>query len=294
MKTYKKSSMKKKKVISKTATYAFLVILSLVWITPVFLIALTSLRKGVGQPATFWPTDGITFEHYVNLFVGETAKLYPYLDWILNTLYVSVFSTIISLFFILSVSYTMSRLRFKSRKKLMSINLILGMFPGFMAMIAVYNILKLVGMTQKLEALILVYSASSGMGFYIAKGFFDTIPKSLDEAARIDGATNFKIFYKIIIPLSKPIIIYTLITTFMGPWVDYIFSSMIMGASPDPRNYTVALGLYKMLNGSPGNINLYYTKFFAGATLISIPIMLVFLFTQKFYISGVTGGAVKG
>ena len=191
----------------------------------------------------------------------------------------------------MAVAYTMSRLKFKARKTLMSINLILGMFPGFMSMIAIYNILKLVGLTESLVGLTLCYTMTSGMGFYVAKGFFDTISKSLDEAARIDGATNAQIFYKIILPLSKPIIVYTLVQSFMGPWMDYIFCNVILRDNRD--SYTVAMGMYKWLNNKDLKDS-NFTNFFAGSVLISIPIMPVFLATQKYYIAGVTGGAVKG
>lgn len=290
----KHSSMKRKERTVNSLIYVLLTVISIVWVLPIILIVYTSLRPENGMAGTLFPKDPLTFDHYVTLF---TNKEWPFLKWFGNTLIVAVFTTIISTFFVLSVSYTMSRLRFKSRKKMMSINLILGMFPGFMSMIAVYNILKMIpingdlGLTQSLTGLIIVYSASSGMGFYIAKGFFDTVSKSLDEAARIDGATNAQIFYKIIIPLSKPIIIYTIITTFMGPWMDFIFSSILIRNNTD--KYTVALGLYRMI-GTQDNLQVYFTTFFAGAVVISIPIMIVFLATQKYYVSGVTGGAVKG
>jgi arabinogalactan oligomer/maltooligosaccharide transport system permease protein len=179
------------------------------------------------------------------------------------------------------------------RKKLMNISLILGMFPGFMSMIAVYYILKGFGLLEagplKLLALIMVYSGGAGLGFYIAKGFFDTIPKTVDEAAYIDGATKWDVFWKITIPLSKPIIVYTLLTSFMGPWIDYIFAKVILGQ--DRAYYTVGIGLWTMLEKE--FIEYYYTQFFAGCVIISIPIAILFLKTQKFYVEGLSG-AVKG
>lgn len=186
----------------------------------------------------------------------------------------------------------------KREKKLMSLNLILGMFPGFMALAAIYNILKLINATganstyfSNLMGLVIANSASAGMGFYIAKGFFDTIPKSMDEAARIDGASNMKIFFKITLPLSKPIIVYTLLTSFMGPWVSYILPAYICGT--DPKRWTVPLGVYNMQTDLAGT-SYRFTLFFAGSVLVSIPIVILFLMTQKYYVSGVTGGAVKG
>jgi len=287
-KNQKNHSMKRKRAISNTITYILLVFLCIIWILPIAAVFMVSIRNESGTATSLIPATGYTWDNYINLLTSET---YPFLKWFTNTLIVAVFVMLISTIFVFSVAYTMSRLRFKGRKGLMNINLILGMFPGFMSMIAVYNILKAIGISGSLIALILIYSAASGSGFYIAKGFFDTISKSLDEAARIDGANNFKVFYKIILPLSKPIIVYTLLTSFMGPWVDYIYSSVILRAETD--NYTVALGLYNMIN-SIDTYQLNYTMFFAGSVMISIPIMILFLLTQKYYVAGVTGGSVKG
>ena len=213
--------------------------------------------------------------------------------WFFNTLVIAIFSTLLSAFFVLCVSYVMSRLRFKMRKNFMNIAMILGMFPGFMSMIAVYYILKGLGLLEtgalKQLSLILVYSGGAGLGFYMAKGFFDTISRSIDEAAYIDGATKWDTFIKITIPLSKPIITYTLLTSFMGPWVDYIFAKVIMGN--DTKYYTIAIGLWTMLEKE--YVDYYYTQFYAGCVLISIPIALVFLLSQRCYVEGVAG-AVKG
>jgi len=175
------------------------------------------------------------------------------------------------------------------RKPFMNVALILGMFPGFMSMIAVYYILKGLNMTQSLLALILVYSAGAGLNFYIAKGFFDTIPKAIDEAAVIDGASRWKVFTKITIPLSRPIIIYTVLTSFLAPWTDYIFVSVIMGDNYD--KYTIALGLYKMLEKE--FITTWYNRFAAGAVIVSIPISILFIIMQRYYAEGASG-AIKG
>lgn len=299
----KKLGMKKKQNIQNFFIHILLAILSIIWIIPIAYIVYISFRPETSTgalsliPANFKSLSfaeymhflfgRLTINNYITLFNDPVA---PYLKWFTNTLCVALVVMLINTFFILSVAYTMSRLKFKGRKTLMSINLVLGMFPGFMSMIAIYNILKLVNLTGSLVGLTLCYSMSSGMGFYVAKGFFDTVPKSLDEAARIDGASNAKIFYKIVIPLAKPIIVYTLVTAFMGPWMDYIFCSLVLRNAVN--EYTVALGLYKMIGAE--TINYKFTQFFAGSVLISIPIMSVFLATQKYYVAGVTGGAVKG
>ena len=171
----------------------------------------------------------------------------------------------------------------------MNFALIIGMFPGFMSMIAVYYIIKGLGLSQSLIALVLAYSASAGLGFFIAKGYFDTIPKSIDESAWLDGATKFQVFTKITIPLSKPILIYTILTSFIAPWGDYIFVSVLMGDNYD--KYTVALGLYKMLELE--FIDTWYTRFAAGAVLVSIPIAILYISLQRYYRNSLSG-AVKG
>lgn len=280
--------MSRNKRIKDIASYVTLIILSLIWLVPIFWVVMTSFREESGSYTSYFFPKGLTINNYVKLLT-DNSQFY-FARWFGNTLLVAVCSCIISTFFVLSVSYVMSRLRFKMRKPFMNIALILGMFPGFMSMIAVYYILKGLGIVQSLIALIMVYSGGAGLGFFVAKGFFDTLPKSLDEAAHLDGATNFQIFSKITLPLSKPIIVYTVLTSFLGPWVDFIFSSVIMGDNYD--NYTVALGLFKMLERE--FINDYYTQFAAGCVLISIPIALLFISMQKYYVEGVSGGAVKG
>jgi arabinogalactan oligomer/maltooligosaccharide transport system permease protein len=185
----------------------------------------------------------------------------------------------------------MSRMRFNMRKPLMNMGIILGLFPGVLSMIAIYFILKSLGLTDSLLALIIVYSASSGLGYLVAKGFFDTIPKSLDEAARIDGARQIDVFRFVILPLSKPIIVYTALVSFLAPWMDFVFARIIM-TSRDTNKYTVAIGLFNMLDRNL--INSYFAIFCAAAVIVSIPISLLFIIMQRFYVEGVTGGSVKG
>jgi arabinogalactan oligomer/maltooligosaccharide transport system permease protein len=283
----KNSGMKRKKLFGNITSHTILVILSVIWLFPIFWVVLTSFRgeKGSFIPY-FWP-ESFTLDNYIKLFT-DTKQFY-YGKWFMNTLTVAIFSCILSTFYVLGISYSISRLRFKMRKPFMNLALILGMFPGFMSMIAVYYILKGLNITQSLLSLVLVYSGGAGLGFYIAKGFFDTIPKAIDEAAWIDGASKWKVFTKITIPLSKPIIIYTILTSFIAPWTDYIFVSVIMG--DNYSKYTVALGLYKMIEKE--FITNWYTRFAAGAVIVSIPISILFIIMQRYYAEGVSG-AVKG
>lgn len=270
--------------------HIFLSILAFIWIIPIIWIVLTSLRAEKGSYVnTFFPKS-YTLGNYVKLFTDTSILNFP--KMFTNTLIIAIFTCIISTIFVLSVSYCMSRLRFKFRKTYMNMAMILTLFPGFMSMIAVYYILKAFNLTEGnmiRVSLILVYSACSGLGFYIAKGFFDTIPKSLDEAALIDGATRWQIFTKITIPLSKPIIIYTVLTSFIGPWVDFIFAKVICRANQD--QYTVAIGLWNMLQKE--YIHSWYTCFAAGAVVVSVPIAILFVIMQRNYVEGMSG-AVKG
>ncbi len=215
-----------------------------------------------------------------------------FVRWFINTFIIALACAVIQTIMQLSVSYTLSRIRFKGRKLLMNVVLVLGMFPGFLTMIVLYYLLKTLGMTQEgaVPGLILVSCASSGMGYYISKGFFDTIPKSLDESARIDGATRFQVFLKIIMPLAKPIVIYTILMAFMGPWGDYVFASYV--ALGKTSSFNVAVGLYQWVNTN--DYQGYFTRFCAGGVLVAIPITVLFMALQKYYVEGVTGGAVKG
>jgi len=279
-----------RKRIVNSVVHLILAVLSAIWLLPIFFAVLTSFRGEPGGPKTYiWPRI-FTFDNYVGLFRSGTLN---YARWFSNTFLVAVLSCILSLFFVLSVAYSMSRLRFTMRKPMLNIALILGMFPGFMSMIAVYYILKGMGFLEsgqlKLLALVLVYSGGAGLGFNITKGFFDTVPKALDEAAFLDGSTKWQTFTRIILPLSKPIIIITLIGSFMAPWTDFIFAKVILGQ--DVEYYTIAIGLWTMLEKE--YVEYYYTSFFAGCVLISIPIVILFLLTQKFYAES-TAGAVKG
>lgn len=283
-------SMKARKFISNTIVHTILAIMAIIWVFPIFWVVLTSFRAEKGSyVSTFFPKS-YTLNNYVQLFTNTSVLNFP--KMFANTLIIAIFSCIISTFFVLSVSYCMSRLRFKMRKPFMNIAMILGLFPAFMSMVAVYYILKAIGLSEGAMirvALVLVYSGGSGLGFYIAKGFFDTIPKALDEAAYIDGCTRWQVFYKITIPLSKPIIVYTVLTSFMGPWVDFIFAKVICRA--EAEYYTVAIGLWRMLEKE--YIDNWYTCFAAGAVCISIPIAILFIVMQRYYTEGLSG-AVKG
>ena len=274
------------RTLGNTLIYILLIAISAIWLIPFFCIVLQSFRVESTWQVGYVMPKVWGLDNYRKLFSSDFTR------WYTNTFIISVFTALFQTVIVLCMSYTLSRFRFKMRKPLMRFMLILGFFPGMLTMIILYRVLKDLGLTQAnaVPGLILVYIASSGMGYYVSKGFFDTIPKSLDEAARVDGATRFQVLRKIILPLSKPIVIYTVLTAFMGPWGDYVFARYIsFGAS---AGMNVAVGLYNWL--TPDQINNNYTMFCAGGVLVAIPVTLLFLFLQKYYVEGVTGGAVKG
>ena len=281
--------MKFRRIFGNTVGQIILTVLSILWVVPLFYLIVQSFRKEPGAwSPTFFPQEW-TLDNYKRLF---TETEFP--RWYGNTLLISVCSCIITTLFVLAVAYAFSRIKFKARKPIMNIMLILGMFPGFMSMTAVYFLLKILlpDNYQSHLSLIIVYSAGAAMSYYVAKGFFDTVPKSLDEAARIDGASRCRTFFNVILPLSKSIIIYTILLAFIAPWCDYIFVSYIMAGVPDVGMYTVSLGMYKWLEREM--IQQYFTTFCAAAVIVATPITALFMFLQKYYVQGVTGGAVKG
>ena len=281
-------SYKLRRGLANTFIYIILAILGFIWICPFIYLLMHSFRaEGVTVVNYLIPREW-TFQNYIDLFTSHGTLNFT--KWFINTFVVACFSCVISTISVLMVSYAFSRLRFKSRKKFINVGMILGMFPGFMTMIAIYYLLKAMGLTQTLVALVICYSAGAGLGYQISKGFFDTIPRALDEAATIDGATKNQIFWKIILPMSKPIVVYTVLTSFIGPWTDFILAKIIMGDKRD--NYTVAIGLQLMVNLDFKTQ--YYKQFLAGSVVVAVRITLLFLKMQKYYVEGVTAGGVKG
>lgn len=281
--------------ITNTFIYILLAVITVIWLFPFVCIVLQSFESAPGRTGMSGNILPVQWglRNYKDLF----AEGSPFLRWYVNTFIIALCAAVGVTVCQLCMSYTLSRFRFKLRKPLMQFMLILGMFPGMLGMIILYNVLKgfnpdSVGLTQNnaLPGLILVSIASSGMGYYVSKGFFDTIPKSLDEAARIDGATRMQILFRVILPLAKPIVIYTVLSAFMGPWGDFVFARYVAMGSVQGMN--VAVGLNSWL--SADQIPYMYTQFCAGGVLVALPVTLLFLFLQKYYVEGVTGGAVKG
>ena len=280
--------MARRRKISNAIVYLILIVMSIIWLFPFVGLVLQSFRGEYGGMVDYLLPKQWSLENYRFLF--GSGSNFP--RWYTNTLIISIAVAVLQTVIVICVSYALSRMRFKGRKALMNIWLVLGMFPGFLTMICLYYLLKQLGLTEAgaVPGLILISFASSGMGYYVCKGYFDTIPKSLDEAAIIDGATRAQILWKMIIPLSKPIIIYTALVAFMGPWCDYIFASYVAFGNEKGYNVAVAMTRWVWTNDYQG----YFTRFCAGGILVAIPVTILFMCLQKYYVEGVTGGAVKG
>ena len=276
--------------VSDVLRHVLLAFLSVIWIVPIVWLLVTSFSAYTGMnTSSFFPEEWSIINYKNLLFGADSVAQFP--RWFWNTFVIACFNCVISTAFVLMVAYATSCMRFKGRKALMNVAVIINLFPGVLAMIAVYFILRSLNLTNSHIGLILVYSASSGLGYLVAKGFLDTVPVALREAAYLDGASEAKVFFKVVMPMSKPIIVYTVISSFLVPWMDFVYAKMMLN-SGIASEWTVAIGLYNMLERSL--INTYFTQFCAGGVLVSIPISILFIIMQKFYVEGVTGGAGKG
>lgn len=277
--------MKRKTVrmIDTALTHIILIAVCFIFLFPCLWLILASFSKSgsIYSFKGFFPQE-YSLDTFRNLFTD--TEMYNYPQWFRNTLFIAVMSCLIGSFLVILTAYTMSRFQFSGRKMIMKTTLVLGMFPSFMGMIAVYIIMTQFGLINKMWGLILIYSANAPMGYLTQKGFFDTIPISIDEAARIDGATNFQVFYKINLPLSLPIIVYTALTSFVFPWSDFILPKLLL---KEKDLYTVAVGLMNL-----GETE--FSRFAAGSVFIAVPIVILYFCLMKFFVNGMTSGAVKG
>ena len=282
--------MRAKRLTGDIITYIILASMCVIWLMPFFWVIMQSFRDGIGQYISTFLPQAYTLNNYKALFTDFSVMNFPRM--FLNTFFVACCTCVISTFFVLAVSYSLSRVKWKMRKPYMNMAMVITLFPGFMSMVAVYFILKALGMTEGDKiylSLIICYSSGAGVGFHVMKGYMDTIPKALDEAAMIDGCTRWQIFTKITLPLCKPMIVYQVITSFMGPWMDFVFAKVIAGAKS--QYWTVSIGLFNMLEKE--YVEVWFVRFCAGAVLVSIPIAVLYLLTQKMYQEAMSG-AVKG
>lgn len=271
-----------KYLIRKIIIYIILVLVSFIFLFPTLWVILASFSKSgsIYSLDGFFPSS-YSLDSFKKLFID--TSLYNYPRWFMNTLIISSVSCIVGTFFVILTAYTMSRMKFSWKKKLNKTTIVLGMFPSFMGMIAVYLLMTQFDLINKLSSLILIYSASAPLGYLTQKGFFDTIPKEIDDAARIDGASSFQIFKRIHLPLSKPIIVYTALTTFAWPWSDFILPKLLL---KQKSLYTVAVGLMSLDETE-------FSRFAAGSVFIAVPIVLLYFLLVKNMVKGLTEGAVK-
>jgi len=286
-----KVQLKKSDIVSGIIKNLVLAILSIIWLIPIIWLVANafSVYKGVNI-SHFFP-EAYTLENFkVVITESDPDGIVMYRHWFINTLLIAIFSCIISTIFVLMVSYALSFCRFAGRRAYMNVAMVIGMFPSVLSMVIIYFVMKQIGLTGSHIGMVIVYSAGSGLGYLIIKGFMDTISMSIKEAAIIDGASEWKIFTGVILPLCKPIIVYQVISSFLAPWADFVFAKLMLGK--DSTTWTVAIGLYNMLDKSRLSTNFAY--FCAGGLLVSIPIGILFVIMQKYYVEGVTSGASKG
>ena len=282
MKDKKRIKTRVKKTLDVVITYCVLLIVAFIFFFPCLWLILASFSKS----GSIYSFDGFFPQEYgldaFKTLLSDTV-MYNYKRWFVNTLFIASCSCVIGTLLTILTAYCMSRFRFKSRKAMMKTTLVLGMFPSFMGTIAVYLIMTQFHLVNQMWGLILIYSAQAPMGYMVQKGFFDTIPYSIDEAARIDGASNFQIFTKFILPRSKPMLVYTALTSFTWPWSDFILPKMLL---QDKNLYTVAVGLMSL-----GETE--FARFAAGSIIIAIPIIILYFCLVKYMINGMSSGAVK-
>lgn len=278
-------NMRASRLISLTISYLLLIIIAVCCIYPALWVVLSSLRPGSSLYSTTLIPEQFTLSHYTELF---QSKSFLFTRWYWNTLKIATLSMIFGTMIVTLTAYALSRYRFKGRKMTLTVLLILGMFPGFMSMIAIYILLLQLNLLDTHFAMVLVYTSGAALGAFVVKGFFDTIPRSLEEAAKIDGASHLTIFFKIMLPLSRPILTYVALTTFYGAWVDFIFARLVLRSK---EQWTVAVGLWNMV-ATYQNSN--FTMFAAASVMVAVPITLLFVYLQRFLVEGLTAGANKG
>ena len=278
----KKLKIRPATTIKAVIVYAIVLLISFIFAFPCIWLILSSFNAN-GSLLTldgFFP-ESYSFDTFKTLFTEKVE--HDYMTWFWNTLFVAGISCVISTVLVLAVSYTMSRYRFKSRKQMMKVTLLLNIFPNFMNMTALFVIMTQFDLINNLWGLILLYSSGATMGFLVQKGFFDTIPSTIYDAATLDGATDLRVFVSITLPLSKPMIVYTALTAFVWPWSDFMLPKLLL---PDKSQWTVAIGL-NWLDESKFSI------FAAGYVFIAVPIVALYIALSKYLIQGGAAGAVK-
>lgn len=277
----RKTSLKQK--IIRAVIYLILICITITTLLPLYFVVIASFNPGNSLFTTKMFPGKFTTIHYHNLFVKKQYGL-----WYRNTLKIAICSMILTVILVVITSYVLSQFRFKGRRAGLMFMLVMTMFPGFMSMIAIYLMLLQVGLLDTHLGLIIVYSGGALPGLtWLIKGYFDGIARTIPEAAKIDGAGNAVIFLKIMMPMSYPMLTFIAVTSFIGPWMDYIFARLVLRT---PSKKTLAIGLFEMVTGRQ---NTEFTMFAAGAILVALPITILYMSLQKYLIKGISEGASK-
>ena len=285
MSTKKRKKLVPRKLADNFFTYFLLIFMSVVFLFPCLWLILASLSKSgsLYDFKGFFP-KAFSLDTFISPFTDDVNGLYPYKKWFFNTLYVASGSCILGTILVILTGYVMSRFRFKGRDALKKTTLVLGMFPGFMGLTAVYIIMTQLNLVNKLTALIFFYASTAPAAYMVQKGYFDSIPNNIYEAARLDGCTQLQVFTRITLPLSKPMIVYTVLTQFAWPWSDVLLPKLLL---KDRNLWTVAVGLFSLPET-------HFARFAAGSVFIAVPIVILYFCLVKYLVNGLTAGSVKG
>ena len=285
MSTKKRKKLVPRKLADNFFTYFLLIFMSVVFLFPCLWLILASLSESgsLYDFKGFFP-KAFSLDTFISLFTDDVNGLYPYKKWFFNTLYVASGSCILGTILVILTGYVMSRFRFKGRDALKKTTLVLGMFPGFMGLTAVYIIMTQLNLVNKLTALIFFYASTAPAAYMVQKGYFDSIPNNIYEAARLDGCTQLQVFTRITLPLSKPMIVYTVLTQFAWPWSDVLLPKLLL---KDRNLWTVAVGLFSLPET-------HFARFAAGSVFIAVPIVFLYFCLVKYLVNGLTAGSVKG
>lgn len=264
--------------------FVLLTSVALFTLYPLFYVVSAAFAKGqsISSLDIIPFNNEFTLEHFKNLF-----KNTGYIRWFKNTFIVAASTSVLTVIVSSLGAYVLSRFKFPMKKPMMVTMLILQIFPSMLGMIAIYVLLLRINGLDTLWGLVLVYLAGNiPYNTWLVKSYMDTIPRSLDEAAKLDGATPFQTFVKVILPITTPILSFLAIITFTAPWMDFIFPKLILRSS---ENMTLALGLFGFVTDKKNE----FASFAAGSLLVAIPFVIFFLFAQKRMISSLSAGAIK-
>ena len=279
-----KLSVKFRRRLNHILTYLYLIALSIIIVYPLLITVMSAFKSGNVVAFKLDGSTNFTFENFLGLF-NETL----YGTWYLNTLIIATVTMIIQTSIVVLAGYAYSRYNFVARKQSLVFFLIIQMVPTMAALTAFFVMALMLNALNKSWFLIFLYIGGGiPMNAWLMKGYFDTVPISLDESAKLDGAGHFRRLWQIVLPLVRPMIAIQALWAFMGPFGDYILSKFLLR---EKEFYTVAVGLQTFIS-DPKNLKISY--FAAGAILIALPISILFFFLQKNFVSGLTSGGDKG